>query len=145
MTSGELSRVADWQARSPDRIIPAVGDMANLPPVAELRRLHQQGRMQLLGEILAQYEGNAPNDPTLEPYYALAEELDVPVGIHIGPGPPGVAYFAKPKYRASLGDPLLLENVLVRHPKLRIYVMHAGYPYLDRMVALLYAHPSGLR
>ena len=142
VTSGELKRVADWQAKSPRRIIPAVGNMSNLPSAAELRRLHQAGRLKVLGEILAQYEGKAPNDPSLEPYYALAEELDVPVGIHIGPGPPGVAYFAKPKYRAALGDPLLLEDVLVRHPKLRVYVMHAGYPFIDRMLALLYAHPQ---
>lgn len=30
---------------------------------------------------------------------------------------------------------------MVRHPKLRLYVMHAGWPMLDNMVALLYAHP----
>lgn len=42
----------------------------------------------------------------------------------------------------SLSDPLLLEEVLLRHPKLRIYVMHAGWPNIDRIVGLLYAHPQ---
>jgi predicted TIM-barrel fold metal-dependent hydrolase len=37
---------------------------------------------------------------------------------------------------------LLLEDVLVRHPRLRLYVMHAGWPMIDRMIALLYAHPQ---
>jgi predicted TIM-barrel fold metal-dependent hydrolase len=32
--------------------------------------------------------------------------------------------------------------VLVRHPRLRVYVMHAGYPMLDDLLALLYAHPQ---
>jgi predicted TIM-barrel fold metal-dependent hydrolase len=42
----------------------------------------------------------------------------------------------------SLSDPLRLENVLVRHPRLRLYVMHAGWPMGDAMIALLYAHPQ---
>jgi uncharacterized protein len=46
------------------------------------------------------------------------------------------------KMRADSGHPLLLEDVLVRHPKLRLYVMHAGWPFLDEMKALLYEHPQ---
>jgi predicted TIM-barrel fold metal-dependent hydrolase len=37
---------------------------------------------------------------------------------------------------------LQLEDVLVRHPKLRVYIMHAGYPLLDDLLALLFAHPQ---
>ena len=54
----------------------------------------------------------------------------------------GAAYVGSPKYRMALSDPLLLEEVLVRHPKLRLYVMRAGWPMLDRMIGLLYAHPQ---
>jgi hypothetical protein len=50
---------------------------------------------------MPQYSGLAPNDPGLEPYFALAEELDVPVGIHVGLGPPGAAYAESPKYRMA--------------------------------------------
>ena len=42
----------------------------------------------------------------------------------------------------SMGDPLLLEEVLLRHKKLRVWVMHAGWPRLGRMTALLQAHPQ---
>jgi len=35
-----------------------------------------------------------------------------------------------------------MEEVLVRHPRLRVYLMHAGYPMLDDLLALLYAHPQ---
>ena len=94
--------------------------------------------------MLTQYEGVSPADPRLESYWALAEELDLPVAIHMGPGPPGAAYLGSPKYRMSLGDPLLLEPVLARHPKLRLYVMHAGWPMIDRMIALMYELPAGL-
>jgi predicted TIM-barrel fold metal-dependent hydrolase len=36
---------------------------------------------------------------------------------------------------------LRLEDVLVRHPGMRIYVMHAGWPLGDDMVGLVYSHP----
>jgi predicted TIM-barrel fold metal-dependent hydrolase len=39
-------------------------------------------------------------------------------------------------------NPLLLEDVLVEHPDLRLYVMHAGWPMLDELIGLLYAHPQ---
>ena len=45
-------------------------------------------------------------------------------------------------YRARLHSPLLLEEPLLRHPRLRLYVMHAGWPMLDDMLAMLYVHPQ---
>lgn len=39
-------------------------------------------------------------------------------------------------------NPVWSPAVLVRHPALRVYVMHAGYPLLDDMLAVLYAHPQ---
>ena len=86
--------------------------------------------------------GIAPDDERMRPYWALAERLDIPVGIHIGPGPPGVIYLGSNDYRARLHSPLTLEEVLVRHPRLRVYIMHAGYPMIDDLLALMYAHPQ---
>ena len=103
------------------------------------RREHGAGWLKVLGEFGPQYEGYAPGDPALEPVFALAEELDVPVGFHMHPGPPGANYdFGMPKMRAANGRPLLLEPVLQRHPKMRVYVMHAGYPFIDEMIAILF-------
>lgn len=142
VASGPAERVAAWRRASPRRIIPALEFGAGSPPQIErLRALHAAGRLAVIGEITAQYDGVAPDDPKLEPYYALAEELDLPVAIHVGPGPPGAPYLGLP-YRMKLSDPLALEEVLVRHPHLRLYVMHAGWPMADRMVALMYAHPQ---
>jgi predicted TIM-barrel fold metal-dependent hydrolase len=75
-------------------------------------------------------------------YFAVAEELDLPVAVHLGPGAPGAAYLSFPKYEMRLGNPLLYEAALVKHPKMRLYVMHAGWPMLDQMIGLLYAHPQ---
>ena len=85
----------------------------------------------------------APNDPRLEPYYALAEELNVPVGIHTGIGPPGTPHQpCCPRFRVTLGNPALVEEVLVRHPRLRLYLMHGGAPYLQETKAIMSVYPQ---
>jgi hypothetical protein len=123
-------------------------DASEFPDVTWLREEIRAGRIKALGELAPQYMGISPADPRLEPYWQLAEEFDIPVGIHLGPGPPGAAYDSSPapiKYRSfrmTAGDPLLLEEVLLRHKRLRLFIMHAGWPLLDSMVALLYGHPN---
>jgi len=76
-----------------------------------IREEHAAGRLKALGEVTSQYKGMAPNNPALAPLYALAEELDIPISIHIGLTQTGGIYTAFPKYRAGAGDPLLLEEV----------------------------------
>ena len=143
VASGPAELVEDWRRAAPDHIISAIGfDLSDAPSIETLRTLHAEGRLAVIGEIGSQYDGAAPNDPRLEPYYALAEELDVPIALHVGLGPPGAAYQGMSHYRMRDSNPLLLEDVLVRHPKLRLYVMHAGWPMLNEMIGLLYAHPQ---
>ncbi len=113
-----------------------------IPTEADLqaiRRLHREGRLAMIGEVAPQYGGVAPTDPRLEPLWALAEELQVPVGFHIGRGPP---VFAAPRHPAAIGDPLLLEPVLARHPRLKLFLMHGGFPFADNTEALLGRYPN---
>jgi uncharacterized protein len=140
VVSGEFAEV--YRKAQPERILASPSTPRLEEPVSSLRAAFAAGRFQALAEFAPQYAGLAPNDPKLEPYFALAEELDVPLGIHVGLGPPGAAYGSNPKYRMAHSNPLLLEDVLVRHPKLRLYVMHAGWPMLEEMIGLLYAHPQ---
>lgn len=142
--SGTPGRVATWREAAPGRFIPGLQFNAAATDVDpdSLRALVEAGRVEVLAEVTNQYSGLAPDDPRMEPYWALADELDLPVGIHIGPGPPGVFYLGSDGYRARLHSALTLEPVLVRHPGLRVYVMHAGFPMIDDLLALLYAHPQ---
>ncbi|MGH8203250.1 MAG: amidohydrolase family protein, partial [Steroidobacteraceae bacterium] len=107
-----------------------------------LRELHAEGALEVLAEVTNQYLGIGPSDPRFEPYLAVAEEIDIPVGIHVGTGPPGAPYLGLPGYRAALHSALTLEDALLRHPRLRVYVMHAGWPMLDDLLAVMWAHPQ---
>jgi predicted TIM-barrel fold metal-dependent hydrolase len=57
-----------------------------------MRRLYTSGAFRVLAEVANQSAGISPEDPRLEPLWAMAEELDLPVGIHIGGGEPGTPY-----------------------------------------------------
>lgn len=142
VTSG--ARLDSWREAGGDRIIPGIlfGGGASSPSVDSVRAMFEDERVEVFAEVTIQYRGVEPGDPSFEPYLALAEELDVPVGIHIGTGPPGAPYLGFTSYRARLHSPLILEDVLLRYPDLRLYVMHAGWPMLDDLLALLWAHPQ---
>lgn len=141
--SGPPERVEEWRDAAPDRFIPGFQfrfGREDISPDA-LRRLYQEGRFSVFAEVTNQYVGIPPSDARFDPYLAVAEELDFPVGIHIGTGPPGAPYLGDDRYRAALHSPLTLEDALIRHPALRVYIMHAGWPMLDDLLAVLWTHP----
>ena len=136
-----------WHDTDPDRFIAAAGIRGSadtpLPDVAVLRTAFQSGRLRVLGEITAQYAGLTLGDRSYDSYLSLAEEFDVPAAVHMGVGPPGISYDPCCRgFRASLGNPAVLEEALNRHPKLRVNVMHGGWPYLQETIALLSIYPQ---
>jgi uncharacterized protein len=142
---GDPKNVQKWKDASPKRVIPGTAFSNGMTPgqrvrIEELRKSFTTDGFKVMGEIGLQYEGLSPSDPSVDQYFALAEELDIPVAIHMGTGGSGRANITTPKFRGSMGNPLLLEELLARHPKLRVQVMHAGYPMIDNMLTLLQAN-----
>jgi uncharacterized protein len=142
--SGTPERIRQWMDAAPGRFIPGFQFRFGREDISpdELRRLFLEGKFAVFGEVTNQYIGISPSDPRFEPYLAVAEDLDIPVGIHVGVGPPGTPYFGLERFRAALHSPLTLEDALIRHPKLRVYIMHAGWPMLDDLLAVLWTHPQ---
>ena len=134
----DWSTVQKWEKAAPGRFM--TSPFVLKPEKSEVEKLkaeYASGRFSGMGEIGTQLVGIPPNDPSLEPYFELAESLDVPVLIHtLGIGP------YMPHFRTAFGSPLLLEDVLVNHPKLRLFVENAGYPYRDEMIAMMYQYPQ---
>ena len=144
VVSGLPEMLAVWKATSPERIIAGhqfnIGREIDVTPEM-LRQRFEAGAFEVLAEVTNQYSGSGPDDSRFAPYWAMAEENDIPVGIHIGGMPPGSAHMFGDA-RISLGDPFLLEEVLVKHPKLRVYMMHAGYPHMAKTIAMLRQYPQ---
>ena len=142
VASGDAGVIRSWQkAAQPGRVIPSISlSSSDEMTVVAFTDSLNSGFYKVMGEVAPQYGGMSPSDPSLDAYFAAAEKLNIPVGIHMGTGGNGSINITNPKYRASLGNPLLLEDLLAKHPRLKIWVMHAGYPMIDEMIALMGAN-----
>ena len=127
-----------WVDRAPEQFLasPLIYDPSAVD-LPDLRREYAAGRLAGLGELALPYAGISPSDPRLEPFWSLAEELDLPVLIHHQ----GTAGPSK-HFRISGGHPEQLEEVLIKYPALRLYLENSGYPFLGETIALMYRYPE---
>ena len=145
VVSGSEASLRAWHEAAPGRFIGGgfLGD-DGLPEhsVDALRALVEEGVVGVLGELGLQYEGIAPDDPRLVPYYDYLEASGVPLALHTGLGPPGGPHTFAPAFRATLGRPTLFEPVIAERPDLHAYLMHAGWPYIEETKAMMYIYPD---
>jgi uncharacterized protein len=81
-------------------------------------------------------QGMAPNDRTAYPLYEVIEELGVPALFHtgqtgIGAGAPGGGGI-----RLKYSNPMLVDDVAVDFPELRIVLAHPSFPWQDEALAV---------
>ena len=127
---GDAAVMRSWMEEVPEgRIIPGIS-WRNLT-VDQFRDSLESG----FYKVFAETGMDTPDE-----YLAIAEELNIPVGIHCGTGGNGSANIRNPEYRASSMDPFRLEGILERHPRLKVWAMHAGYPLAEHMIALMGAN-----
>lgn len=140
--SGPVDWVDLWHRTSPERVLRGSNFASRCDErrLSELRELHSDRGYEVMGEISWQWAGIAPDDPDVEACFALAEELDLPMGIHLGLGFPDASSWSG--YRADAGRPLLLEPMLLAHPNVRVNIMHAGWPLIDETIAVMVSHPQ---
>lgn len=144
VVTGSGPILMEWKQKFGNAIVPSLEFQLERDsiPVDSLRGIFKNKDIRVFGEISNQYAGIPPNDPRMDDYYALAEELDIPVAIHMGTGAPGSPYLFSPKYVAAYSNPLLLEEVLNKYPKLRISIMHYGEPFIDELISMMYHYPQ---
>lgn len=80
------------------------------------------------------YQHFDPRDRAYWPLFAECERRDLPVMIHMGTTYPS-------KARLEFAKPLLLEQLIMAHPGLRMIVAHLGHPWEEDTVALIRKSP----
>lgn len=145
LVSGSEKAVRQWHEAAPGRFIGGIGlgeDGLPEASASEFENLVNEGVMGVLGELGLQYRGISPADDRLTDYYDFLERSGVPLALHTGLGPPGGPHTFAPRFRVTLGRPTLLEPVMAVRPGLKAWLMHAGWPYLEDTLAMLYMYPG---
>ncbi|MGA7877029.1 MAG: amidohydrolase family protein [Desulfoferrobacter sp.] len=136
--------VAEFCSKS-QRLIPfaSINPYTCTSPANELERLvHDFGFRGL--KLYPTYQYYYPNEPMIYPLYARAQELGIPISLHIGSS---IFKGARLKY----GDPIFLDDVAVDFPGLVLLQCHSGRPFwyqksfsLARLHKNIYMEISGL-
>ncbi len=125
------------------RFIPGYQDYEDtLMPVKQFEEYVQSGKIKVFGEVMAVYKGRTLADPLYQPYLAICEKYGVLVAYHSGGSFPNAQQLGWPKYRIALGDPFLIEDVLVKYPKLKLYLMHAGENFYQNTLRMMDGYPN---
>jgi uncharacterized protein len=134
--------VDTWEELFENKIIRGLGvdDPSNLD-IDQFKRWVEDEKVELFGEIGTIYAGYAPADSLLFPFYEICQDYDIPVSIHTGGSFPGITE-RNTNFRLRLGDPFLVEDILVNFPKLRVYLMHAGAHFYERTAMLMRQYPN---
>jgi hypothetical protein len=145
VASGALTPVRTLAALAPDRVLAGVsyGPGLELPAPEVLRGEFRAWRLAVFGEIDAAWLGEPLASARLSPYWELSEATQVPVAVFTGLAPAGTSL--QPcctSYRATAARLQDIEEVLVRYPRLRVYLMQAGWPYRAETVALMHSYPE---
>ncbi len=75
-----------------------------------------------------------PNDPKMDAIYDFASQADIPLLFHQGAGPAG--------HSDKFSQPLLMEDILLKFPRLKIILAHCGRPFYDEAAFLLRKYTS---
>lgn len=79
--------------------------------------------------------GFAPfNDRVWYPFFSACEDLGIPVLSQIG--------HSGELLPSSYGRPLLIDNVALDFPDLKIVACHTGWPWVEELIAMAWKHPN---
>lgn len=125
------------------RFIPGYQDSEeNLIPIIQFEEYIKSGRIKVFGEVMAVYKGKTLADPSYQPYLSICEKYGIPVAYHSGGSFPNAQQLGWPNYRIKFGDPFLIEDVLVKYPKLKLYLMHAGENFYENTLRMMDGYPN---
>jgi len=142
-TSEQLTVLHGLFVPCPNGIVPysqqqCFEDGSEWPNINWVEEQIKEKRIDFIGEVLTQYHGISSSDSLMYPYYELAEKYNLPVGLHTGSAGPN---HGCPDFKEEMGNPLLLENTLIKFPRLRIWLMHGGGPFVKECIEIMKTYP----
>jgi predicted TIM-barrel fold metal-dependent hydrolase len=81
------------------------------------------------------YQNIHPMDAKMLPVYEFCEKRGLPIMIH-----QGATFPQKAPLKYSL--PILLEDVALKHPTLKMIIAHMGHPWVDETIVLIRKQPN---
>lgn len=78
--------------------------------------------------------GLPPNDRRFYPLYAKCNELGIPVGLQVG--------HSAEVLPSDGGRPMLVDEVAIDFPDLKINLSHTGWPWIDEWCSMIWRHPN---
>ena len=125
--------VADYVNRHPEKLIGFCSVDPHDPDALEQFQ-HAIGALGLRGlKVGPIYQNIHPSDERFVALMAMAEALEVPVLIHQG------TTFCE-NVSLELANPLLLQPLALRFPRLRMVVAHMGHPWIAETLVLIRKH-----
>jgi predicted TIM-barrel fold metal-dependent hydrolase len=79
-----------------------------------------------------------PNAPQIYPYYAKCCELDIPIMMQVGHN----LVYSRERRLPSVGRPILLDQVAIDFPDLKLIGIHVGIPWTDEMISMCWKHEN---
>jgi uncharacterized protein len=79
-----------------------------------------------------------PDAAQIYPYYAKCCELDIPIMMQVGQN----LVYNRERRLPSVARPILLDQVAIDFPDLRIIGIHIGIPWTDEMIAMCWKHEN---
>lgn len=131
----EVEEVAEAAQQAPDRIFGAFG-VNPWEGMTGVRKLEQAVTEHgFVGAHVHPYGWGLPvNAADWYPFYAKCAELEVPVMMQVGHS----AEFMPNK----TGQPLLVDDIALYFPELKIVCCHMGWPWVEELIALAWKHPN---
>lgn len=125
--------------RHPDRF----SGLAGIDPTRGMQGLRDLERaVKELGFVGAHWYPHwfsmRPDAPQIYPYYAKCCELDIPLMLQVGQN----LVYSRNRRLPSVARPILLDQVAIDFPELRLIGIHIGVPWTDEMLAMCWKHEN---
>ena len=133
------AKVAHWCEKHPDRFsgLAGVDIYRGMQGLRDLE--HAVKELGFVGaHLYPHWFRLAPDAALYYPYYAKCCELDVPIMMQVGQN----LIYQKEVRLPSVARPILLDQIAIDFPELRLLGIHVGVPWTDEMIAMAWKHEN---